>query len=74
MAVRQFSPALSGSAAPSALRMFESATAEVLAQPNRLPERATLYVLAGLVTTIIVFISVFKLDRIVKAQIGRAHV
>ena len=68
MAVRQFSPALSGSAAPSALRMFESATAEVLAQPNRLPERATLYVLAGLVTTIIVFISVFKLDRIVKAQ------
>jgi hemolysin D len=50
------------------LRMFESATAEVLAQPQRLPERGTLYTLAAFVTAILVFISVVKIDRIVKAS------
>jgi HlyD family type I secretion membrane fusion protein len=47
---------------------FESATAEVIAQPTRLPQRATLYVLAAFVTSAMVFICVAKLDRIVKAD------
>jgi hemolysin D len=52
--------------APS-LRMFESATAEVLAQPDRLPERVVLYVLSAFIVAVLVFISVVKIDRIVKA-------
>jgi hemolysin D len=55
LARRQLSPA------------FESATAEVLAQPDRIPERATLYVLALLVLAVIAFCAVAKIDRIVKA-------
>ena len=46
---------------------FESATAEVLAEPHRLPERATVYVLAGLIIAVLVFCSVAEVDRIVKA-------
>ena len=46
---------------------FESATAEVLAEPHRLPERATVYVLAALIVAVLVFCSVAKVDRIVKA-------
>jgi hemolysin D len=67
MAAQQLSlprqPELARRPAPA----FESATAEVLAQPQRLPERATLYVLALLVVVIVVFCAVAKLDRIVKA-------
>jgi membrane fusion protein, hemolysin D len=61
-------PVRSRKAAPAPARMFESATAEVIAQPTRLPQRATLYLLVAFVTAVMVFISVAKLDRIVKAQ------
>lgn len=61
-------PVRSRKAAPAPVRMFESATAEVIAEPTRLPQRATLYLLAAFVTAVMVFISVAKLDRIVKAQ------
>lgn len=49
------------------LRMFESATAEVLAQPEQLPERSVLYVLSAFIVAVVLFISVIKIDRIVKA-------
>jgi hemolysin D len=44
---------------------FESATAEVLARPHIFAKRSVLYVLAALVVSIFVFISVAKLDRVV---------
>jgi HlyD family type I secretion membrane fusion protein len=46
---------------------FESATAEVLARHYPVAERGTLYTLAALVIAGIVFISVFKIERVVSA-------
>jgi len=46
----------------------ESATAEFLARNRRLPERATLYVLVGLIGLAFTFICVVQLDRIVTAK------
>jgi HlyD family type I secretion membrane fusion protein len=62
-----FSPRRSLDRPRSPVATFESATAEVLAEPRRLPERATLYVLAALVVGVIVFCSVTQIDRIVTA-------
>src|SRR5437868_6097886 len=45
----------------------ESATAEFLARNRRVPERATLYVLVGLIGLVLTFICVVQLDRIVSA-------
>src|SRR5689334_10865252 len=45
----------------------ESATAEFLARNRRVPERATLYVLAGFIALACTFICVVQLDRIVSA-------
>jgi hemolysin D len=55
------------SAVGGSVPAFESATAEVLAQPERLPERATLYALTALIVVIVVFCCVAKIDRIVQA-------
>ena len=54
--------------AQAPIRMFESATAEVIAEPGRLPQRTLLYVLAAFISCIIVFISVASIDRIVRAS------
>src|SRR5215469_9572728 len=51
----------------TAVRTFESATAEVLARREAWKERGVLYVLAGMIVFIIGVISVVKLDRIVTA-------
>ena len=51
----------------TAVRTFESATAEVLARREAWKERGVLYVLASMIVFIIVVISVVKLDRIVTA-------
>jgi HlyD family type I secretion membrane fusion protein len=63
----QLSPPQPRDLAVSPLLRFESATAEVLGRGLRRRERATLYVLAALIVVVIIFISVMKLDRIVKA-------
>lgn len=52
----------------AAVREFESATAEVLAQSFPRTEHATLRVLALLTLAILIFISVAKLDRVVTAK------
>jgi len=53
---------------PAAGRLqFESATAEVIGQPFPVADRGLLYVLAALVTVLIIFISIFKLERVVNA-------
>jgi len=49
------------------VRQFESATAEVVGRKYPAVERATLYTLAALVLTALIFMSVFKLERIVNA-------
>ena len=46
---------------------FESATAEVIARHYAVAERGTLYTLAALVVFFLVFISVFKIERVVNA-------
>lgn len=46
---------------------FESATAAVISRHHPLKERAMLYVLASFLAFILVFISVFQLDRVVTA-------
>ena len=51
----------------TAVRTFESPTAEVLAQREPWKEQGVLYVLAGMIVFVLVFISVVKLDRIVGA-------
>jgi HlyD family type I secretion membrane fusion protein len=63
----QVSPQPSGETALRLTRTFESATAEVIAEPARVIERSTLYVLAAFVLATIVFMCFVKLDRIVKA-------
>jgi HlyD family type I secretion membrane fusion protein len=50
-----------------AVRSFESATAEAIATSEVRSERTTIWVLTAFVVVFIAFISVFKLDRIVKA-------
>jgi len=50
-----------------AVRSFESATAEAIATSEVRSERTTIWVLAAFVLAFVVFISVFKLDRIVRA-------
>ncbi|HTJ65853.1 MAG TPA: HlyD family type I secretion periplasmic adaptor subunit [Alphaproteobacteria bacterium] len=50
-----------------AVRSFESATAEAIATSHVRSERTTIWVLTAFVFAFVVFISVFKLDRIVKA-------
>lgn len=57
----------SRSLAPSRARQFESATAEVLARFHPIAERGVLYTLAALVVVAIVFMCVFKLERVVNA-------
>lgn len=47
---------------------FESATAEIVARHHPFRERAALYTLAALLATIVVFITVVKLDRVVMAK------
>jgi HlyD family type I secretion membrane fusion protein len=47
---------------------FESATAEIVARYHPFTERAALYLLAAMLAGIAVFVSVAKLDRVVKAQ------
>ncbi len=46
---------------------FESATAEIIAQQHPIAQRAVLYILALFVVFVIVFMSVFHLDRVVNA-------
>jgi HlyD family type I secretion membrane fusion protein len=54
-------------ARPSATRQFESATAEVIARQHPVAERGTLYVLAALLVSFLVFITVAKIERVVSA-------
>jgi HlyD family type I secretion membrane fusion protein len=51
-----------------AVRSFESATAEAIANSPIRSERMTIWVLVAMLVTFIVFISVFQLDRIVKTS------
>jgi len=53
--------------AGSRTREFESATAEVIARLYPVAERGVLYALCSFVILFIVFISVFKIDRVVNA-------
>jgi len=48
-------------------RQYESATAEVLARDHPVAERGVLYTLCGLVVVSIVFLCVFKVERVVNA-------
>ena len=57
----------SPSSALERTRQFESATAEVLARDYPVVERGVLFTLAGLIVFIFVFISIFKIERIVSA-------
>lgn len=50
------------------LEQFESATAEVLGQHYPSTERTTLWVLALMLVSLLIFISVAKIDRVVTAQ------
>jgi hemolysin D len=51
-----------------AVQSFESATAEIVAQHHPFTKRSVLYVLAGLIVLIAVFISVFHIDRVVNTS------
>jgi hemolysin D len=51
-----------------ATNSFESATAEIVSRHHPFKERAMLYIVAGLLITIFIFISVVQLDRIVVAS------
>ena len=64
--VKYYPPRQSESTA-LATRSFESATAEIVARYHPSKERAVLYVLVVLLTTVFVFISVVQLDRVVNA-------
>jgi hemolysin D len=68
MNVVKFTPParIDTSRAPDPTSTFESATAEALYRRSR-SERVTLYVFVALLAVILVFISVIKLDRIVRA-------
>ena len=52
---------------PETVHSFESATAEVIAQQHPFVKRTVLYVLAGMIALLLIFISVAHLDRIVVA-------
>jgi HlyD family type I secretion membrane fusion protein len=54
-------------AAALRVRQFESATAEVVARAYPGAQRATLYTLAALVVAVVIFMCVFKLERVVDA-------
>lgn len=65
--VKSSQPRQSDSAAVAVLT-FESATAEVLAKKQPWRERAVIYLLAGMLVFIVIFMSVVHLDRIVSAK------
>lgn len=67
MPALRLSPATPRDNALAPIRNFESATAEVIGGPPRLPQRLTLYVMVLMIVVIVVFISVTKIDRIVRA-------
>jgi len=67
MPALQFSPARPSETGLSCPPSFESATAEVLAEPRRLPERATLYVLTSFLVLVVLFCSFMQIDRLVNA-------
>jgi HlyD family type I secretion membrane fusion protein len=67
MIVKYNQPKRSESTAVAAVS-FESATAEIVARHHPFKERAVLYVLAALLITLFVFISVVHLDRVVTAS------
>jgi membrane fusion protein, hemolysin D len=68
MPALQISLRSSRETAQAPLRTFESATAEVIAMPERVPQRATIYVLAAFIVAVLAFISFIKIDRLVKAS------
>jgi len=67
MPIVKYIPPKQSESAAVATVSFESATAEIVARHHPWKERAVLYVLTALLVTVLVFISVVKLDRVVNA-------
>ncbi len=53
------------------IRVFQSETGEIRSAPEPLQARATLWLLAGLLVSLICVASVFKIDRMVTSEIGQ---
>jgi len=68
MSIEKVNRAKQSNSTEATTLVFESATAEILAQRQPGKERAVLYVLAAMMVFIVVFISVVHLDRIVIAD------
>jgi len=67
MAVSPYRQRPSPKSAGAVVNAFESATAEVIARRTSFLERSTLYTLGGFILALILFISLFQLDRLVSA-------
>ncbi len=53
------------------IRVFQSETGEIRNAPEPLQARATLWLLAGLLVSLICVACVFKIDRMVTSEIGQ---
>jgi hemolysin D len=67
MPIVKYNPPKRPESTALATRSFESATAEIVARYHPFKERSVLFILMGLLATIILFVSVVKLDRLVVA-------
>ncbi|HUD65097.1 MAG TPA: HlyD family type I secretion periplasmic adaptor subunit [Candidatus Sulfotelmatobacter sp.] len=68
MSIVKYSQPKRSDSTDAATLSFESATAEIVNRHYPVRERAVIYVLAALVVSILVFISVAHLDRVVAAE------